>query len=69
MLDTVIYLEPEKFRFIQTIYRNNEKVPGHAVINSHDIITYTFGNTVSITAESKKDMNSGISHWRMKQKK
>jgi hypothetical protein len=42
MLDAVIYLEPEKFRFIDTIYRNNEKVPFHATVNADDIITYTF---------------------------
>jgi hypothetical protein len=42
MLDTIIYLEPEKFRFVEAIYRNNEKVPFHAVIHDHDIITYTF---------------------------
>jgi (p)ppGpp synthase/HD superfamily hydrolase len=49
MLDAVIYLEPTKFRFVENIYRNNEKVPFHAIINSDDIITYTFGNTVTIT--------------------
>ncbi len=42
MLDAVIYLEPEKFRFVDTIYRNDEKVPFYAPINAHDIITYTF---------------------------
>jgi len=42
MLDAVIYLEPEKFRFVETIYRNNEKAPFYALINPHDIITYTF---------------------------
>lgn len=49
MLDAVIYLEPEKFRFVSTIFRNHEKVPFHALINPNDIITYTFGNTVTIT--------------------
>ncbi len=49
MLDAVIYLEPEKFRFIDTVYRNNEKVPLYAITQPHDIITYTFGNTVTIT--------------------
>lgn len=42
MLDAVMYLEPEKFRFIESIYRNNEKIPFHAIINADDIITYTF---------------------------
>lgn len=67
MLDTVIYLEPGKFRFIESIYRNNEKVPFHAIIGTDDIITYTFGNTVTITQGSKKDINSGISRWRIEQ--
>ena len=42
MLDAVMYLEPERFRFVEAIYRNNEKVPFHAIIGTHDIITYTF---------------------------
>lgn len=49
MLDAVIYLEPAKFRFVESIYRNNEKVPFHAIISADDIITYTFGNTITIT--------------------
>ncbi len=69
MLDTVIYLEPEKFRFVDIIYRNNEKVPFYAIINPHDIITYSFGNTVTITQGSKKDIQSGISRWRIDQLK
>lgn len=67
MLDAVIYLEPAKFRFVESIYRNNEKVPFHAIINADDIITYSFGNTVTITQGSKKDINSGISRWRIEQ--
>jgi (p)ppGpp synthase/HD superfamily hydrolase len=67
VLDTVMYLEPEKFRFIETISRNNEKIPFHAQINADDIITYSFGNTVTITQGSKKDVNSDISKWRIEQ--
>jgi len=67
MLDAVIYLEPAKFRFVESIYRNNEKVPFHAIINADDIITYSFGNTITITQGSKKDINSGISRWRIEQ--
>lgn len=42
MLDAVMYLEPEKFIRVENIYRNNEKVPFHAIIHADDIITYTF---------------------------
>ncbi len=69
MLDAVIYLEPDKFRFVTTIYRNNEKVPFYAILNPNDIITYTFWNTVTITQGSKKDIQSGISRWRIEQLK
>jgi hypothetical protein len=42
MLDAVIYLEPNKFAYIEYIYRNDEKVPFYALIANDDIITYTF---------------------------
>lgn len=67
MLDAVMYLEPEKFIRVENIYRNNEKVPFHAIIHADDIITYTFWNTITITQGSKKDINSGISRWRIEQ--
>ncbi len=42
MLDAVIYLEPKKFPYIEHIYRNDERVPFHALITNDDIITYSF---------------------------
>jgi len=42
MLDAIIYLEPEKFPYVEHIYRNEEKVPSHALLSREDIITYTF---------------------------
>lgn len=42
VLDAVIYLEPKNFRFVESVYRNNEKVPFHAILKADDIITYIF---------------------------
>jgi (p)ppGpp synthase/HD superfamily hydrolase len=67
VLDAIIYLEPNKFPYIESIYRNNEKVPFHALLNTNDIITYTLGNTITVTQGAKKDIQSGISQWRIEQ--
>ena len=67
MLDAIIYLEPEKFPYITDIYRNEEKAPFHALLNRDDIIAYTFGDTTTLTKKSKKDVQSGISAWRLEQ--
>lgn len=65
MLDAVIYLEPNRFAYIESIYRNDEKSPFYALLKNDDIITYTFWEKITLTERSKNDINSGISRWRL----
>jgi hypothetical protein len=37
----------------------------YALLNHDDIITYTFWDKIMLTKESKKDVQSGISEWRL----
>ncbi len=58
-LDAAIYLFPENFNYLDSIYRNNEKVPFHTVLENNDIILYGNDN-------SGKRMDRVCSFWDFK---
>lgn len=65
-LDAVIYLSPERFDYIDAIYRNNEKIPMHTVLENNDIITFTYAKETSLKDEWIESVHSGVSKWRIR---
>lgn len=65
-LDAVIYLAPDKFDCIDAVYRNNEKVPLHTILENNDIITFGISEKSTIKDEWKDFAHSGISKWRIR---
>lgn len=63
--DSIIYLEPERFPYIQDIYRNHEKTPLSTLVEYDDIITYTFGEHIEPRNLRYESVHSGISRWRI----
>jgi len=48
VLDAVVYLEPKKFQYTDSIYRNHEKVPFYTPLEDDDIITFDLGDSVTV---------------------
>ena len=67
-LDAGIYLFPERFQTIVGIYRNDEKVPPHTVLENHDIIWIEFGETETLQQNWLDIVHSDVSKWKIMQK-
>jgi len=65
-LDAAIYLLPHQFDYLESIYRNGEKVPPHTILENNDIVTFTFQEKQSIKKQWIKFVHSGISKWRIR---
>jgi GTP diphosphokinase / guanosine-3',5'-bis(diphosphate) 3'-diphosphatase len=65
VLDGVVYLEPKKFQYIDSIYRNHEKVPFYTPLEDDDIITFDLWDSPTVTKQWLEFVSSGIAQWRI----
>lgn len=65
-LDAAIYLSPDRFNYIDAIYRNNEKIPLHTVLENNDIVTFTYAQEPILRDEWTEFVHSGVSKWRIR---
>ncbi|MCB9807301.1 hypothetical protein H6768_05500 [Candidatus Peribacteria bacterium] len=65
-LDATIYLSPEKFDYIESIYRNGEKIPPHTILENNDIITFMYAEKQTIKKQWLDFVRSGVSKWRIR---
>ena len=65
-LDAAIYLSPERFDYIEGIYRNNEKIPLHTTLENNDIVTFMYSEEKMLKQEWIEFVHSGVSKWRIR---
>lgn len=65
-LDAAIYLLPEKFQYLDTVWRNGEKVPLHTSLENNDILLFTYAPEKTIQQQWSEFVHSGISKWRIR---
>lgn len=65
-LDAAIYLMPDKFQYLDTVYRNGEKVPLHTPLENNDILIFSHTSEITIQQQWSNLVHSGISKWRIR---
>lgn len=65
-LDAAIYLMPDIFQYLDSVYRNGEKIPFHTPLENNDILILNYSTVITIQDQWSNLVHSGISKWRIR---